>query len=160
MSGDPSCRKVLWRILALVWLLSGCAHVGATTSEGTPLLRFELPSYDGCKISGLVLLGAEGRPITLDRRLVEGVSIDVRQVTACDTGLPLKRTVEDIFVGPPTESDLLTLWPGYWYGHHISLRLFEDNNGPPCVVATIIYRDPFSSGERSTGPQITLRVTR
>jgi hypothetical protein len=155
---DPRAN-LFWRIAMLFVLLSGCSHV-ATEPEGTPILRFEHASYDGRSMGGLVLLGAEGGPITLDRRLVEGVSIDVGAATACDTGLPLKRTAEDAFVGPPAESDLLKLWPGYWYGHNVSLRIFEESSGPPCVVVSIVYRKPFTSGERSGDPQLRVRLAR
>jgi hypothetical protein len=100
-------------------------------------LELQRIEYDGKELKGRLLVGAKERPLRLDRRLGDEVSVDVTKVLNCRTGEPLEFLMADFFPGPPGEGDLLKLEPGKWYGAEVRFPLFDEHFtgqlGPECV---------------------------
>jgi hypothetical protein len=92
-----------------------------------------------------MLIGVAEGKLTIDKRLIENASIEVVSVKDCATGEAVGFTETDSFPPPASESELLTLAPGYWYGAEVRFLLFAPEftgtRPPNCVEVAIVYRD-------------------
>ena len=130
-------------------------------ASGQIALELQGVRYDGWNLSGRLLVGAVGRSLRLDKRLIQTVSIYVRAVSACDSGQPVRFLKMDYFPPRPREEDLLVLEPGYWYGTRIDFTLFGaqyhgPSGGPECIDVEVMFR--ALAGQPLT--QLRVRATR
>jgi hypothetical protein len=114
-------------------------------APGQIALEWQEVRYDGWSLSGRLLVGAVGRSLRLDKRLIQTVSIYVRSVSACDSGQPVRFLRMDYFPPRAREKDLLVLEPGYWYGTRIDFKLFDEqyhgpSGGPECIDAELVFK--------------------
>jgi hypothetical protein len=107
-------------------------------------VEFQDIRYDGKGLSGRLLVSAVEHSLRLDKRLIESTALTTEAVADCATGKPLAVVVMDVYARRPSEEDVLTLQPGYWYGKEISVPLFTDNlhgpAGPECIEAEFAFR--------------------
>ncbi|RKH09166.1 hypothetical protein D7X74_30080 [Corallococcus sp. CA047B] len=134
---------------------SACARLQKPPPPSQPpLLAFEHVLYDGHTVSGRALVGARA-PTTVDRRLIENVSLSVDRVTDCATGAAFPPLVADFLPEPPTRDDLVTLNEGEWFGRDVSFVVFAEPFTPPEGPACI----ELSLSLQMTGSQpVTLRL--
>ena len=121
---------------------------GEKTSHETPagdqpppqaLLELQNSAFDGETLSGRFIVGVKQGKLTLDRRLIENVSLQVRSVSDCTTGQPVSFLMADSFPEPPRDDDIITLSPGQWYGSTVHFLLFDkeltQQTPPSCFEA-------------------------
>ncbi len=130
-------------------------------ASGQIALELQEIRYDGWSLSGRLLVGAVGRSLRLDKRLIESVSIYVHDVSACDSGQSVWFMKVDAFPPPPREEDLLVLEPGYWYGTRVDFPLFDakdygPSGGPECIDVEFVFS--ALAGQPET--QVRVRATR
>lgn len=101
------------------------------------LLEMQNVEYDGTYLSGRFLVGVAEGQLTIDKRLVENVSLQVESVSECSTGQPVGYVETDSFPQPAEEEDFLTLLPGYWYGVQVRFFLLDERltgeKAPACI---------------------------
>ncbi|MCY1036911.1 hypothetical protein OV207_36075 [Corallococcus sp. BB11-1] len=125
----------------MLLLASACARLQKPPPPAQPpLLAFEHVRYDGHTVSGRALIGAQG-PTTVDRRLIENVSLGIDRVTDCATGAAFPTLVADFLPEPATRDDLVTLTEGEWFGRDVSFVVFAEPftppEGPACIELTL-----------------------
>jgi hypothetical protein len=104
------------------------------------VMEFQDIQYDGWTLSARLLVGPEGGPLRLDRRLVPWSDVEITRVSDCKYGSVMSMHA-DVFAGLACQEDLLVLNPGYWYGRTVHFGLFDEHFtglGPECVEADII----------------------
>ena len=114
------------------------------SSPARVMLELQNTQYDGEYLSGRLLIGVAEGQVTIDRRLIEHVSVQVESVLDCATGQPVAYIETDSFPKPATEEDFLTLAPGYWYGAGMRFFLFDEKfigeTAPDCIDVTLVLR--------------------
>lgn len=120
--------------------LWACAHQRLPTSyPGTPVIVFEEPTYDGREIRGRVRIEANDGPVVFDGRLIENVTLYLRDVRACDTGEGIRGyLIVDYFPEPPVFDDLVTVKPAYFYGTSVRYPVFKEP-GPDCIDVAFTF---------------------
>ncbi|MCY1040327.1 hypothetical protein OV208_03255 [Corallococcus sp. bb12-1] len=126
---------------SVLLLASSCARFQKPLPPSEPpLLALEHVLYDGHTVSGRALIGARS-PTTLDRRLIENVSLGVDRITDCKTGAAFPTLVADVLPEPATRDDLVTLTQGEWFGRDVSFVVFAEPftppEGPACIELTL-----------------------
>jgi len=108
------------------------------------VLELQNGHYDGEYLSGRLLVGVAEGTLTLDKRLVENASVEVKSVWDCVTGQPVGFMEVDSFPEPASEDELLTLTPGYWYGAEVRFFLFDakftGRRPPACIEVELLLR--------------------
>jgi hypothetical protein len=146
---------------SLLLLMGACASLPfvrsaneVTKDESGPTSHQEAPAqatlelqnmqYDGEYLSGRLLVGVTEGRLTMDKRLIEHVSVQVESVTDCVTSQPVGYVETDSFPQPASEEDLLTLTPGYWYGADVRFFLFDEKltgeKAPACIEVGLLLR--------------------
>jgi hypothetical protein len=126
------------------------ASRGSASTAGHPespiraVLEFQNIGFDGESLSGRLLVGVEEGTLTLDKRLIENASVEVKSVSDCATGQPIGFLLVDYFPEPVREDELQTLTPGYWYGANVRFSLFDEQiagiEPPECFEAELRLR--------------------
>lgn len=99
---------------------------GVQSTPARFVLELQKIKFDGETLSGRFIVGVEDGRLTLDRRLIENVSVQVRSVSDCTTGQPIGFFLADSFPEPASEAELITLTPGQWYGANVQFSLFDE----------------------------------
>jgi hypothetical protein len=136
---------------------------GAKKHAASPaqvVLELQDTAYDGEYLSGRLLVGVADGQVTLDKRLIENVSVQVESVSDCVVGQPVAYVEADFFPKPATEEDLLTLTVGYWYGTRVRFFLFDEKligeNAPGCIEVALALR----AVDRSVAGRLRVRAER
>jgi hypothetical protein len=136
---------------------------GTATREPPPahaVLELQDTQYDGEYLSGRLLVGVVDGRVTIDKRLIENVSVQVESVSDCMVGQPVAYVEADSFPKPVTEEDLLTLTTGYWYGTQVRFFLFDETligkKAPDCIEVALLLR----AVDRSVAARLRVRGER
>nr|AYM53183.1 hypothetical protein [Melittangium boletus] len=121
---------------------------GAVSPEGNSsaraVLELQNMEFDGESLSGRLLVGVKEGSLTLDKRLVENVSVELKSIVDCVAHQPIDFLEVDSFPEPPRRDELLTLSPGYWYGTDVRFSLFDEHltgkQPPECFEAELQLR--------------------
>ena len=137
----------------LLPFLRKSAHTGAAP-EAVPsdaadvpaqaVLEWQNPVFDGERLSGRLLVGVKAGQLLLDKRLVENVSVELRELRECVSGQPVDSLEVDSFPAPPRPDKLLRLNAGFWYGADVRFALFDEQltgkKPPECFEAELQLR--------------------
>ena len=127
-------------------------------------ISFDNIHYDGQELSGRFLVGAISTPVTLDRRLIENVSLVIDSVSDCASGQPVEFLVMDVLPPPAAADDLLVLQADHWYGVDTRFPLFNEKlsgqPGPDCIDVAFSFHLPRSRAGRRGDARIEVRAAR
>jgi hypothetical protein len=130
------------------------------TPSAQALLELQNIRYDGEYLSGRFLVGVSEGQLTIDRRLIEHVSVQVESVADCASHQPVGYVETDSFPQPATEQDLLTLTPGYWYGAQVRFFLLDEkvtgDKPPECIEVELALR----AADRRVAAHLSIRAER
>jgi len=100
--------------------------------------------YDGESLQFRILVGAIDAGVTIDRRLIESINVDSRAVRDCATPAEVWFWYADWFARSPSDSDLLDLKPGDWFGRDVEFLFFPrekiPDGGPECIDVSFVIR--------------------
>lgn len=163
----PADEMTKWTARIFVGLLLGCGPGGGAMHAQTAskqalkggVAEFKVYAFDGESLKGRILIGATGEAYSIDGRLVEEVSVELKNLRACDTHKVLTYYLVDRHVRPAKPEDSVVIRPGYWYGADMQFFLFDKAltpELPDCFEGEMVVK----ALDRRVAATLALHVTR
>lgn len=134
--------------LGFLFLATACASSTQAVQPQAPpqggVLEFRLESYDGRIIKGRLLVSATQSVFRIDSRRGLWYFLDYDGLHTCGKTEPQRYVDHDFAVPYPRPEDILTIYPGTWYGTNVEFSIMghridraDRGEGPDCIETTL-----------------------